>query len=175
MAAPVRRAQLSIRLDAVLSAAVALAVVTPFLTAAWIARELRNPFNRQYLPPVERIFAHGPPRNVAEIALASVVLLLMVPASTPFARKRAITRLVLIATLTANLVLVAGYAWTASTWENFGRATWDPPTGMAFVLDQLPTTALSVVLLWILVQMARWRRDAGRAKAEPEPDPAEAD
>lgn len=163
------------RLEAVMSAAVALALVTPFLTAAWIARELRNSFNRQYLRPFESVFANGPPGHVAEIALASVVLLLMVPSSDPFARRRTITRLVLAATLIANLALVAGYAWTAHTWQNVGRASWDPPTGADFVLEQLPVTALSAALLWILVQTSRWRPSSGRHVAQHEPDPEEQD
>lgn len=163
------------RLEAVMSAAVALALVTPFLTAAWIAGELGNSFNRQYLAPVERVFAYGPPEHVAEIALASVVLLLMVPSSGPFARRRTTTQLVLAATLIANLVLVAGYAWTAHSWQNVGRASWDPPTGADFVLEQLPATALSAALLWILAQASRWRPSSGGNLAQHEADPEEQD
>ncbi|HET7486812.1 MAG TPA: hypothetical protein VFJ85_02720 [Acidimicrobiales bacterium] len=143
------------RLEAVTAGALTLACAAPLIVAAWVGRELRNPFNRRNLPAVEWPFAYGAPREIAALALAAAVLLLLVPPSSRFGRHRAAARLLVMMTLAADLALTAGYLWTRFSWDRAHPRAWGGPQGYELVVYQLPAALVCAVVLCFLLRHGR--------------------
>lgn len=141
------------RLQTVASGAVALGALTPVLTAAWIVASVRQ--DGRY-STIERLTTFARPLLPSEVGLAAVVLVLLLPETRSFARRRALALGLVAVPLAVNVLIFAWDAVASTTRDSELDSAWSRAQGA--LLGTIPQFYLSVVVLWIIANLVRWPR-----------------
>lgn len=143
------------RLNTIAVAAVCVSGVAPLTVLAHLVRTLDNPINDELLPGWQQVFADGSVFLVAEVSLAAVVLVLMLPSSPIYRRARQVSVALLGPALVANIILTVGFLVSASQRDRATSVSWHLPSTFHLVVSELPGFSISTVLLFALANSLR--------------------
>ena len=115
----------------------------------------------------QRPLVDGPSRTSLPITLAGIVLVVLLPPATRFAKTQRFTTIVLAAAAFANVVIGIGYLATSNWYHDGHNFLWARPSLPRILLDQVPNWGVAVVTAFVVASALGRTRTGARDNVQP--------